>query len=133
MAVLQHVGKFQGEAASFIFWLKRTVRNKLIDTYRFQHKFRYTLVEPDKLINFKEVFQQNCTLNPSESVKYLHVIEILGQLTRCYREIVYLRYFQQMSFREISKATMIPVNTVKSRLNHAKKKLALIYEKNLGG
>ncbi|MCL4515140.1 MAG: RNA polymerase sigma factor [Firmicutes bacterium] len=133
MAVFQHAGKFQGDAASFTFWLRRILRNKLIDTYRFQNKFSYMLVEPQKLIYLKETLPQNDVLGLSEAIQRLYMTEILEQLAKCYREIVYFRYFEQMSLREISRVTMIPVNTVKSRLTIAKKKLAQIYAKDLCG
>ncbi len=48
------------------------------------------------------------------------------------REIVILRYFQQMSYSEIAEMTEKPVGTVMSSLHYAKKKLKKTIGKYLG-
>jgi len=51
------------------------------------------------------------------------------------REVIILRYFQQLSYQEISEVTGKPVGTVMSSLFYAKKKLKEVIKKflNLGG
>ncbi|HDL85362.1 MAG TPA: sigma-70 family RNA polymerase sigma factor [Candidatus Acetothermia bacterium] len=39
------------------------------------------------------------------------------------RTVVVLRYFDALSYKEIAQAVGVPVGTVKSRLNHAIRKL----------
>ena len=51
------------------------------------------------------------------------------------KEVIILRYFQQLSYQEISEVTGKPVGTVMSSLFYAKKKLKEVIKKflNLGG
>ena len=48
------------------------------------------------------------------------------------RELIILRYFQQLSYRELSEMTGKPVGTVMSSLYYAKKKLKEIVTRHLG-
>lgn len=52
----------------------------------------------------------------------------LAQLEPVEREIVSLRFIDELSYDEIALALAIPIGTVKSRLFHVRKKLAAIIE-----
>ena len=45
-----------------------------------------------------------------------------------YQEVIHLRYFQEMSYKEISKTLQEPMNNIKVKLLRAKKLLAQIIE-----
>ncbi|MEZ7876727.1 MAG: sigma factor-like helix-turn-helix DNA-binding protein, partial [Polaribacter sp.] len=47
-----------------------------------------------------------------------------------YQEVIQLRYFQELSYREISEQIQEPMNNVKVKLLRAKKLLAAIIKKN---
>ena len=48
-----------------------------------------------------------------------HVQEALATLSEPFQEIVHLRLYQGLSFREISQALDVPEGTLKSRMHHA--------------
>ena len=47
----------------------------------------------------------------------------LMQLPEEYRQVLLLRFMQELSYEEIGRALKLPVGTVKSRLNRAKAQL----------
>jgi RNA polymerase sigma-70 factor (ECF subfamily) len=54
------------------------------------------------------------------------VREALAQLSEPFQEIVHLRLYQGLSFREISEALDVPEGTLKSRMHHAVRHLRTI-------
>ena len=65
--------------------------------------------------------------NPAESLDYQMesaiVRETTAQLPEPLREIIILRYFEDLSLREIAAMLKLPLSTVKFRLHFAKRKL----------
>lgn len=59
-----------------------------------------------------------------ESERHARVREVVGALPGWLREVVRLRYFEQLSYEEIAEALELPVGTVKSRLFRAHRMLA---------
>lgn len=55
---------------------------------------------------------------------YQEISGALEQLPLTYREVLELRYFQQLKYEEIGQVLEIPLGTVKSRLNYGHKLLA---------
>jgi RNA polymerase sigma-70 factor (ECF subfamily) len=58
----------------------------------------------------------------------------LGKLSREHREVVELTFYEGFSYEEIARIVSCPVNTVKTRMFHARKKLKqLLSEMGLAG
>ena len=55
--------------------------------------------------------------------------QALQQLSPEHREVIHMTFFLQMPYREIAEALDCPLNTVKTRMFHAKKKLQPILRK----
>ena len=70
--------------------------------------------------------------NPAEIFEKNEMREIvwkgLMQLKNADREIIILKEFQELSYKEIAEIVNIPVGSVMSRLFYARKKLAKILE-----
>jgi len=61
------------------------------------------------------------------------VYDTLQELPDIYKEVVYLKYYKEMTAKEIAKVLGISVAAVNSRLYRAKEELAIIFnEKGLG-
>lgn len=58
--------------------------------------------------------------------------EIVNQLKEPYRQIIELRYYEDLSYEEIAQRMNIPVGTVKVRLNRAKALLSSIVRERGG-
>lgn len=101
-------------------WLFRVARNSAIDHLRRRRPCTEELGQghPDP-----------ATL-PEEEVERAWVISCLGEalsrLPPVYREVVELRYFQQLEYAEIARILEIPLGTVKSRLAYALNRLSKI-------
>ncbi|HRR96252.1 MAG TPA: sigma factor-like helix-turn-helix DNA-binding protein, partial [Candidatus Ratteibacteria bacterium] len=67
--------------------------------------------------------------NNTEVEKILKLREIIEKLPQLYKEILFLRYNQDLKESEISEILKIPVGTVKSRLSKAKKVLIKFWNK----
>jgi len=56
------------------------------------------------------------------------VSKAMGDLPITYREVIELRFFQQLCYQEIADVLEIPLGTVKSRLNYAVQRLTKIMQ-----
>lgn len=56
-----------------------------------------------------------------------HIDEAIAQLPDNYRDVVYLRYIEDLSYQQIAESLNLPVSTVETRLFRGKKQL----QKNL--
>ena len=52
--------------------------------------------------------------------------EIVDQLKEPYRQIIRLRYYEDLSYEDIAEQLKIPIGTVKVRLNRAKALLSSV-------
>lgn len=116
--------------SSFSSWLFTIGINTYIDHTRRRHLETVPLDRPDADGGKEAVEYQIPTSqpNPEEVLMRIerdeNIKQIVEQLKEPYREIVRLRYYEDMSYDEISKALNIPLGTVKIRLSRAKELLA---------
>lgn len=103
-------------------WLLAIVRNACYDRLR---RRRDPLRAPD--LDDSKVNRYYKSPDPEGLLLLAERVELvrkaLTQLPAKYREAVVLREFEQLSYREMSDVTGIPVGTVMSRLNRARQKL----------
>jgi len=110
------------DSGKFVFWVMRIAHNVIIDHYR-EIKGEH-IVEPTKdndLQNLKgasvlDTFRENEMVN--EQVKK-DVKRLMEALPESQREVVYMRFFQQMSFKEIAEETGVSINTSLGRMRYA--------------
>ena len=96
-------------------WLYRITINLCVS----KHRKRRPIVLPEE--SFEPVGSSDS--NPANEFKKEKLMRALESLPPKHREVVVLRYFDDLSYKEIAQAVGIPVGTVKSRLNHAIRKL----------
>jgi RNA polymerase sigma-70 factor (ECF subfamily) len=77
------------------------------------------LIEAGSLSNPEEV---NITRE-----EYEKLLDALGKLDMPHRTVIVLKFFNDLSYKEIADAADIPVGTVKSRLNNALKQIKQLY------
>jgi RNA polymerase sigma-70 factor (ECF subfamily) len=94
-------------------WLLRTLRHRAIEAWRHQRPERLECAEN---VDFAE--------DGTPSALRLDVIAALGQLTPADREVVVLRYFLDLSSRDIAEVTGLPDGTVRRRLAQCRTRLA---------
>jgi len=118
MRVLMRGGQYNGKAR-FDTWLFTIARNLVIDLSR-----KRTMASLDEMSDAAEegrVFEiANDGPSPLEEFQLredrAEVAEVLLKLDANYREVLVLRFHEEMSLEEIARVTKAPLSTVKSRL-----------------
>ena len=114
-------GKYK-DSGKFAFWLTRIAHNVIMDSYRQQKNVR--IVEPTKnndLSNLRtdnvlDLSRENALVNEQILEDVYHMMNVLPAAQR---EVVYLRFYKDMSFKEIAKLTGVSINTSLGRMRYA--------------
>lgn len=116
-----HQGKYT-TSGKFAAWLMRIAHNVIMDWYREQKSEK--IVEPtigndlsnlssrDLLdINIENRYVNEQVLNDVKKIMYL--------LPAPQREVVFMRFYQELSFKEIAETTGVSINTALGRMRYA--------------
>lgn len=108
-------GKFAG-------WLMRIAHNTVMDWYRSLAQFHF--VEANKDNDLSNVSDPSLVVGNIEN-QYVNsqtlkdVRRLLDMLPMIQREVVYMRFYQQLSFKEIAETTNCSINTALGRMRYA--------------
>lgn len=114
-------GKYT-DSGKFSFWLTTIAHNVIMDTFRQQKSEHIIEASEDNDLNklrrqdLMEMNRENEFVN-SQIMK--DVRHLMDTLPAPQREVVYMRYYQDMSFKEISEATGVSINTSLGRMRYA--------------
>lgn len=101
------------------YYLLRALRNKLLDDYRTQKGRAYlsseTLLEQIPF-NVHVTIEDEYILCEEDRINKEIVQKILDSLTSRQREIIYLRYLQELDYVEISQMMEIPIHSCRKML-----------------
>ena len=117
------LGAYQ-EEGKFLPWILRIAHNLVIDHFRKQAKHRF-ISERHSWSEDYNIFHRIASEDPNfvqqttaaEIAEQLHVL--LGHLPQSQREMIYMRLFEERSFKEISEAEGISINTALGRMRYA--------------
>ena len=106
-------------------WLLRIASNLAYNRHRSIGRYlaaltRFTQQEPDRI--------KSKTNEPDDESQVLW--QAVRQMAMPFQEVIYLRYFLDMSENEMAEALEVPAGTVKSRLHRALSKLRGIIERD---
>lgn len=123
VAVWKSAHSFEGRS-KVLTWLIGIARRQAHNTLR-QHKL--------PLIDFAELTDMPASdLEPEEcmlaNVARDELTWAIRQLTPVHREVLLLIFVQELSYQETASILDIPVGTVKSRLNHARRALRTLLD-----
>ena len=108
-------GKFGG-------WLLRIAHNVMMDMYRGQ-RYKYVVESKDdndlSNISGEDLLETNAEVNLINIQVLSDVRKMMDQLPTLQREVVYMRYYQQLTFKEIAEATGVSINTSLGRMRYA--------------
>lgn len=109
-------------------WLLRVARNECNDYHRtFWNKNVSIGLDREKLERVKNDSVNKIQFDSDTE----NLVKALRKLSLKYREVLVLYYYQEYSTKEISDILQLSVNTVKSRLQHGREKLAKIIKKQV--
>lgn len=123
-------GKYN-EEGKFLQWTMRIAHNLIIDHYRRQK--RMPTMAPTDEFNIFDVLKDNSLNVESSLIKQqiesdLH--KLIDQLPEDQKEVLKLRHFSGLSFKEISDQTGVSINTALGRMRYALINLRKLMEKN---
>ena len=110
------------DSGKFTFWLTRIAHNAIMDWYRTQKSERIIdLADDNDLSNLKGDFVMD-SYRESELVNAqvkADVKKMMEMLPAPQREVVFMRFYQQLSFKEIAELTGVSINTSLGRMRYA--------------
>lgn len=120
------------ESGRFGAWLSRIAHNLIIDFYR-QEKSE-GLISADNpevdLFNRRELAEGNVEDSIVASQILGDVRRLVDALPENQREVLMMRYYQDMSFKEIAEATDVSINTALGRMRYALLNMRRMVEEN---
>jgi RNA polymerase sigma-70 factor (ECF subfamily) len=110
------------DTGKFFWWLTRVAHNVIIDYYRAQKSNR--IVEPTKdndlsNLNSNLVMDSNRESEMANAQVLRDVKKLMEALPEQQREVVFMRYYQELSFKEIAEITGVSINTSLGRMRYA--------------
>ena len=109
-------------SGKFAEWLMRIAHNTVMDWYRSLAQFHF--VEANKDNDLSNVSDPSLVVDNIEN-QYVNsqtlkdVRRLLDMLPMIQREVVYMRFYQQLSFKEIAETTNCSINTALGRMRYA--------------
>jgi len=110
------------DSGKFQFWLTRIAHNCIMDWYRMQQGRH--IVEPNEENNLENL-RGASVLDIDRETELVNdqilrdVKKMMEALPAPQREVVYMRYYQQLSFKEIAELTGVSINTSLGRMRYA--------------
>lgn len=109
-------------SGKFGAWIMRIAHNAIMDWYRDQASMRIVDTSADNdLSNIPgaDIFECNIENRFVNSQIMTDVRRLLDALPPMQREVVYMRFYQQLSFKEIADSTDVSINTALGRMRYA--------------
>ena len=119
LTVIKRLSSLQS-AEAFRVWLYRIARDKAVDVVRGRQREREVLADIAESLPVEPVDQIEPGFT-TENIELIH--HALGHLSAAHREVLTLRFLEDMSLEEVSQVINCPIGTVKSRLHHAQRLL----------
>ncbi|MDY6206352.1 MAG: sigma-70 family RNA polymerase sigma factor [Prevotella sp.] len=110
------------DSGRFSSWVMRIAHNVIMDWFRDQKADR--IVEPTEdndLTNLssKDILDSNIENNYVNEQVLSDVKKMMNLLPATQKEVVFMRFYQAMSFKEIAEATGVSINTSLGRMRYA--------------
>ncbi|MDE5972033.1 MAG: sigma-70 family RNA polymerase sigma factor [Muribaculaceae bacterium] len=113
-------GRYE-DNGKFSAWLTRVAHNLIIDFYRRQ-KGENTVsndnVESD-LLNNKELCEENIEDRIEQRQLVADIRRMIHMLPEAQRQVLMMRFYRDMSFKEIAEKTGVSINTALGRMRYA--------------
>lgn len=109
-------------SGKFSAWCMRIAHNVMMDQYR-DNRAKY-LVDANETNDLSNIGSADLLIDNAEDVIVQNQVlrdvkKMMNQLPALQREVVYMRYYQQLSFKEIAETTGVSINTSLGRMRYA--------------
>ncbi len=124
-------GKYNDEG-KFLPWVMRIAHNLIIDSYRRNAKM--PSVEPKNedhdIFASLNVFDKNVETEMIEGQIVADLRKLITHLPEEQREVIVMRHYEDLSFKEIADKTNVSINTALGRMRYALINLRRMIEEN---
>ena len=132
LRVYLHLGTFRADSGKLSHWVTRVGRNLIIDYLRRnRHFMRQRGTEKLESLNL----QSDQIPTPEMSIARDEIARTVRRglevLAPDLQEVLVMRYFEEMSYQEISRRLGLPNGTVKSRISRARARLAEVFSSSI--
>ncbi len=110
------------ETGKFSAWICRIARNQIVDIYRRERSEKTVSndeYEDQDLFNDARLCEENIEDKLVREQVLNDVNSLMLHLPREQREVVQMRYYQDLSFKEIAQITGVSINTALGRMRYA--------------
>ena len=125
------------ETGKLQWWLIRVAHNVIIDYYRLQKKEKVADAPKGNdlgMLKGAAVMDDNRETELTNNQTLKQMISLVNALPEVQREVVYMRFFRNLSFKEIAEETNVSINTSLGRMRYALiniRRLSREYDLNL--
>ena len=109
------------DSGKFLAWVNRIARNLIIDYIRQEKPGSVISIDTEEtdVLNRKDLSE--ITIEDKLVMGQIHsdVRRLIEALPDSQREVIELRFFKNMSFKEIAEATQVSINTALGRMRYA--------------
>jgi len=124
-------GKYR-DNGKFLAWVFRIAHNMIIDHFR-QEKMNKVYSNDDyevDLLNTEKLCDENCEDIIIRSQVHMEVKDLVDRLPSDQKEVIILRHYKGLSFREIADDTDVSINTALGRMRYALINLRKMIDEN---
>ena len=113
-------GKYQPDG-KFAAWITRIAHNLVIDQFRQERNENLVSSDDEEVDILNDASLSEGTIeNQMVNEQVLRDVRaLIDELPDCQREVVFMRYYQQLSFKDISDITGVSINTALGRMRYA--------------
>ena len=113
-------GKYQPDG-KFAAWITRIAHNLVIDQFRQERNENLVSSDDEEVDILNDASLSEGTIeNQMVNDQVLRDVRaLIDELPDCQREVVFMRYYQQLSFKDISDITGVSINTALGRMRYA--------------
>ena len=113
-------GRYQSDG-KFSAWITRIAHNLVIDQFRQERNENYVSNDESEvdLLNNATLVEGTIENRMVNEQVLADVRALIDELPDCQREVLYMRYYQDLSFKEIADLTGVSINTALGRVRYA--------------
>ena len=122
------------DSFAFSTWIQSIANNTMIDFFRKKEQKTISIDQEKNHNDTSAIDIADSSLHPEDFLiqkqKNKHIITLVKRLKPHYRELIILRYLDEMSYGEISEKLNMPLGSVKAKLFRARDLLMQVLKRN---
>lgn len=119
------------EEGKFLPWVLRIAHNLTIDYFRKENRAPFiNMPEEFDLFEILKIHDENAETRMIKNESHDKLRRLIDRLPREQKEVLVMRHYQDLSFKEISEITEVSINTALGRMRYALNNLRKLFEES---